>query len=368
MTSLIKKYPLDLTGESPDNQVRKESHTLVATNNGDKRVLIPQYGAFYTNSLIVRDEANDRELVPKVDYVATYLHEEATIKSGLEVCGAVVVIDSNVSNEIVIDYQVVGGEIGISLNAIEQIIEALGSEDNTVEWANIKGTPEYYPPGGHLHALWELYGFEYLIIQLERITQAIFAGNQASLDDLREYARELHEDAKDYTDDLRDDFNRHRDDTSNPHEVTKAQVGLGDVENFPMATSSEAASASRDDRYMSPRAVRTAIDSITTPVLNAHKADRGNPHSVTKAQVGLGSVGNHPMASSAEARAMSRSDRYMSPSLVGDSIGAHSESGDHDARYVRKNAAEDTGLRVSGGRLQAFVSGAWRTVWPAQWA
>lgn len=45
---------------------------------------------------------------------------------------------------------------------------------------------------------------------------------------------------------------------------------------------------------------------------NAHIADKNNPHETTKTQVGLGSVENYPVASEAEAKA-GASNRYMTP-------------------------------------------------------
>ena len=44
----------------------------------------------------------------------------------------------------------------------------------------------------------------------------------------------------------------HLEDFENPHNVTKAQIGLGNVQNYPIATSAETIAGSRNDRYMTP--------------------------------------------------------------------------------------------------------------------
>ena len=72
----------------------------------------------------------------------------------------------------------------------------------------------------------------------------------------------------------------------NPHAVTKAQVGLGNVNNTsdankPVSTAQAAAIA--DAKQAGTYAQQLA---------NAHIARTDNPHSVTKAQVGLGNVDN----------------------------------------------------------------------------
>src|SRR5690606_14798302 len=47
--------------------------------------------------------------------------------------------------------------------------------------------------------------------------------------------------------------------------------------------------------------------------LDAHIADKNNPHGVTKAQVGLGSVENYGVATQAEAEAGTVNNKYMTP-------------------------------------------------------
>lgn len=78
-------------------------------------------------------------------------------------------------------------------------------------------------------------------------------------------------------------FNSHVLDKSNPHEVTKAQVGLGNVDN-----------TSDADKPVST-AQAEAIQEVQDD-LDSHKSNVSNPHSVTKAQVGLGNVDNESKA------------------------------------------------------------------------
>ena len=78
---------------------------------------------------------------------------------------------------------------------------------------------------------------------------------------------------------VQDDVTTHKQDTDNPHGVTKAQVGLGSADDTsdldkPVSTAQAAA-------------IKTVQDDIT-----AHKNSKTNPHGVTKSQVGLGNVPN----------------------------------------------------------------------------
>ena len=105
----------------------------------------------------------------------------------------------------------------------------------------------------------------------------------------------------------------HTDNTSNPHKVTKAQVGLGNVDNTsdankPISTATQAAldlKANQSTTYtktdtdvllnkkldVDTASTTYAVKSTETTV-NNHISNKSNPHSVTKAQVGLGNVDN----------------------------------------------------------------------------
>ncbi|RJP07667.1 hypothetical protein C5O69_11685 [Streptococcus pseudopneumoniae] len=75
------------------------------------------------------------------------------------------------------------------------------------------------------------------------------------------------------------DFNNHATNHNNPHSVTKAQVGLGNVTNVEQASK---------------------VD------FDAHATNRNNPHNVTKSQVGLGNVDNVRQASYESVEALKR--------------------------------------------------------------
>ena len=90
-------------------------------------------------------------------------------------------------------------------------------------------------------------------------------------------------DGDEWTADIDDDTKRllleHEADHSNPHAVTKAQVGLGNADN-----------TADLDKPIST-ATQTALGLIQG-YLDAHEANHSNPHVVTKAQVGLGNCDN----------------------------------------------------------------------------
>ena len=87
----------------------------------------------------------------------------------------------------------------------------------------------------------------------------------------------------------------HCDNKANPHEVTKVQVGLGNVPN--VATNDQTptySAASANANLTSGEKLSVAFGKIAKAIssLISHLSNISNPHSVTKAQVGLGNVDN----------------------------------------------------------------------------
>lgn len=77
------------------------------------------------------------------------------------------------------------------------------------------------------------------------------------------------------------ELDAHKGSTSNPHNVTKAQVGLGSVDN----------TADKDKPVSGPQ--QSALDKkADLSALDAHRNDKTNPHGVNKTQVGLDQVDN----------------------------------------------------------------------------
>jgi len=67
---------------------------------------------------------------------------------------------------------------------------------------------------------------------------------------------------------------------------TKEDFGLGNVEDFAVASQVEAELGQVNDRYMTPLRVTQLLNALFMPVLDAFMARRDNPHEVTADQVG----------------------------------------------------------------------------------
>lgn len=170
MATPVIRFALDPTGTSPNNLVINEVHTLDA--NVRVRAIAPRYGAFYSNSLVVRDMTSNT-LLADTQFSCVELMQDATIRFGQGVYMMILITDTTVSSSISINYQVVGGDYQNTADTVVTAWETLTSDGRQVDWANVFNKPTQYPPSLHEHLLSDVYGFQSLVMALERIRNAI---------------------------------------------------------------------------------------------------------------------------------------------------------------------------------------------------
>lgn len=164
------RYPLDPTGLDPNNAVANEIKTL---NSRPVRATVPQYSPFFTESLVVYDNTNNRLLTRGVDYQCVELLQEATARYGKEIASVILIINTDVGSEIRFSYQVLGGLHQFDVSGLINLYETVMLDNRTVDWINVQQKPYEYPPTLHNHLVSDLYGFEFLVVALERIRNAI---------------------------------------------------------------------------------------------------------------------------------------------------------------------------------------------------
>lgn len=148
-----------------------------------------------------------------------------------------------------------------------------------------------------------------LTVQYSNDTQTIYA-KRAELDAVRakvdevakaSYGKAEGQAAAAKAESVGQDLATHKGDKSNPHGVTKSQVGLGNVDNVKQASKAEF-----DSHVLSAGIHVTTSDKVfwnskaNRADLDGHTNNKNNPHEVTKAQVGLSNVDNVKQASKVE--------------------------------------------------------------------
>lgn len=317
---LVLKYPIDPTGVNPNNRVLREEHDL---GSGVNRALVPNYSAFYSESLEVFVEDRVDPLIPNQHYIAAQLHGDASAALNKEVCLVVIITDQSIMGKVFLTYQTVGGEFSVSVDALRRAIEDEDLDDRSVSWGDLIAKPSAFAPAPHLHDIGDLYGFEYLVESLEALRIAILIGDEAVHEEIRQFIRYEDSVLRDSIAQTNEALNAHIRDQTNPHQVNKSQVGLPLVENLPLATKQEMVEGSSHGQYATPVRVKEAIEHHALIPLNAHIARADNPHGTTKAHVGLGNVDNFPTADKEQMEAGTSSALFVTPLLTKQAIDHH---------------------------------------------
>lgn len=167
------------------------------------------------------------------------------------------------------------------------------------------------------------------------------------------------------------EFNAHAANRNNPHGVTKSQVGLANVTNVEQASKADFDAHSRDTTKHITQQERASWNSKADGrALTDHTGNRSNPHGVTKAQVGLGNVVNVEQASKSEFNSHSQNSTIHVSSvdknrwnnaqltkLTNDNGSAKTAAGNWD-NYVESGMYTGAGLTNSpkGSRSPLYVT------------
>jgi hypothetical protein len=288
MIPVLQALPIDWSGESPDNRTKGEVHDLSPQFDLPYRIVVMEKGYFYTDNMYIIDNRG-HVLKEDVDYQCLLMEQTVAKKRGLTACAVLVVTNPSVGNFLYIEAQMVGG-LYCSLNTaiLEQAANVIRSANRKVFWKNLKDKPDSYRPNGHLHALWELFGFTPQTAILHRMTTALDKMSKKEFDNLYGEFVIKFDAVRQQLADVEARLTTHIADTSDPHDVTVEQVHLEFVYNAPPATIAQAQSASGSvmNAYATPLRAAQSIAVNFTPQLQAHIDDYNNPHQDTAAKLG----------------------------------------------------------------------------------
>jgi hypothetical protein len=281
-------YPFDPTGVAPSNRVQGERQVLTPGDWKDFFCLIPSAAPYFGQSLVLIHHPSERTLIDGVDYAMTHRFHDASLACGKPIFGSFTLYDQTLTGTIEMRYQTLGGVWTQNQVQIQTILANRLANPRITTWEQVANIPYQFPVIDHQWNLTDMVGMSQVVAMIQQVALAIQNRQAGGLED-------------------------HRTDYNNPHQVTKAQVGLGNVLNCQMANLTEAEQGLLDDRYMSPLRTRQAIILQAVTPLNNHADNRNNPHQVTKEQVGLSNVANFGLADVTLARTGTNNASYMTP-------------------------------------------------------
>lgn len=239
--SVIVSYPFDPTGILASNRILDEQHAVTENNFRDFYFIVPKFGPFFSKNISVVHsyQGVSRTLVENVDYYCALMFIGATRSTTKPIYGAITLNNLNTSGIISISYNTLGAEWVVDDQfVIEQIAEK-AYNPRTVSWEHIVDLPSVFPPIPHAWDLVDLVGQTEIVGELANIEAAILtnATNQ---------------------------WNTHTTLFNNPHNVTKVQLGLGNVGNWTIATNQEMALETSNDSLVTPKNLGVKIKNYYT--------------------------------------------------------------------------------------------------------
>lgn len=193
-----KRYPLDLTGNHPDNRVMAEVHSITP----QERIFNVMAGAFYAES--VQITYLGEQLTAHEDFRFHRVVEDAIRQSGKDVAMLIEITDKSVSGDIEVRYQAVGGEFQNIHESLVDMLENYKHDARGTFYKDIIEKPRFFEPVRHLTSIYDIYGLNpiagplnelvsiarhratkensSLLIRLHRIEQMIHDADLGNLD------------------------------------------------------------------------------------------------------------------------------------------------------------------------------------------
>ncbi len=290
-------YPFDPTGNAVTNRIQGERQVISAPNWSDFYFIIPLAAPFFRESMQLIHHPSGRILAEGVDYVCTHRFHDASLAVGKPIYGSITFYDKTLTGVVEMNYQTIGGAWTLPEEEIIEILSNKLLNPRITVWEQVTDLPFEFPVIDHEWELDDMVGASEIVAAIEGIRDAIMASGEGGL-------------------------GAHLSDFNNPHQTTKAQVGLGNVANLPLATLPDAQAGTSNDVYMTALRTAQAIQTQALAPLSAHTANFNNPHQTTAAHVGLGSVANFPTASQTEAEGGTANNRFMTPLRTAQAIAA----------------------------------------------
>lgn len=275
----ITMLPVDFRGTLASNRKTGEEHTLNKANGRVNRMFTPDFGAFYTESLEVR-QADGKLLERDKDYVTTYYYDELGDLTAKEICAIIVVTNPAVTADVRITYQAFGGAYALSLKELKAVLDETEALPGKIKWEDIIDKPLAYVPSDHTHEYWQLYGLESTDENLVDLGNAWAVGRKAVIEDNRFYYQNYIQLAQAAVDSYKLKVMAHITDQDNPHDTDKIKIRLGNVNNWPMADVAQSEDKTIDDIYQPIGGVFNQLAAYVQPRLNDHVNNKDNPHQV----------------------------------------------------------------------------------------
>lgn len=257
-------YAFDPTGTSAANKITGEQQVITAANYRDYHFIVPTFAPFFATGLVVKFRDTNgvvSTLTEGVDYLLTHWFIAASRACATPIYGSISFTNLNLAGTVIIDYQTLGGMWTQDTATLSAILADLIHNPRITSWDVVTDQPVSFPVIDHQWDLVDLAGASDVIAAINAIETTLRSTGTTGLA-------------------------AHLIDYSNPHHVTAAQIGLGNVQNYGVADGPTTVAGTVANLYVTPYGVQAALAAGPNAAIGTHVARNDNPHAVTAAQVG----------------------------------------------------------------------------------
>lgn len=281
MQDKLVRYLLDSTGVNADNLVRDEEHIL---SKNKIRAAAPLYGAFFSNSVKLFDKINRRFLNYGVDFCTAGLLQNETMIYNQAISSVILVLNNDVSSNILITYQTLGGDFERNTIGLETLLKNDKPDNDNTLFNDIVKLPTVFKPTFHKHDFGDVYGLDYLVFLLEKIKVAVIWKKTELINSIIDYIN-------DYLSQLTKDISNNADDVfSNllidfKNKFNKIVYGLSLVKNIDIITDTEIKAIYHNteynktiDGYLTLKGITILKEELYSTAVSSKKTNLGKLH------------------------------------------------------------------------------------------
>lgn len=337
---LVSLYPYDPTARATSNKIVNESITVIPPSQiTDYSYVVPRAAPFFAETLVVKDGkgVGARTLVENVDYWCVIDFLSASVGLTKRVSVGIALLDPNYSGTLYVSYQTLGGNYTMAdYSVLEELIRERYVVKH-VSYEQIINLPAGFSPEWHNHEVADMVGMSSVVTSLEGIKTATGSRNGS-------YGQ------------IEQQLRNHVNSTS-AH--TPADIGLGNVKNYGIATLTDAKGGSVS-KY------------ITADILKQYVAFDKTDNSVylLKTDAALtyqtiANMSNYYNKTTSDGRYAYKTDTYTKGQVdalvsgidASDSLGGYYTKSQSDARYAAKSDLDDySTTSVADGRYATKLS------------
>lgn len=247
-------YPFDVTGSASTNLIVNETHDLKELIIGPTKInpipyqiLLPAYVPFYENRFMLKHMSSSgtlTDLVKDTDYKLILQYLEASKSIGSNIFGGILLLTPFTDGTFKIYYQTLGGDwIADTQHVVDRINEKHDFNPTHTSLDVLTDKTNVFPIVNHDYHDDFTVGHDELLASINNIIPEIIKGHGNTLIDVEHFI-----------------------DVKNPHHVTKAQVGLPDIVDYPPATLVEARDLATVDKYITSITLNEVVLSLAKKV------------------------------------------------------------------------------------------------------